>query len=152
MPKSEIQNPKSKISRGAYQLLIKLDRPSTIQIGRLGEFRFPKGYYVYTGSAMGGIEQRVARHLRKTKRFHWHIDYLLEHARVILYASRESSTRRECEFSAAMPRMDGASVPVKGFGSSDCGCVSHLAYFEKRPRQLSVEMTSELRADGRQPV
>ena len=140
------------MSKGAYQLLIKLDHPAAIQIGRLGEFRFAGGYYVYTGSAMGGIEQRVARHLSKTKRFHWHIDYLLEHGRVILYAIRESSARRECEFSSMMLEMDGASVPVKGFGSSDCGCVSHLVYFEKRPRKLSVETAGELRADSRQPV
>lgn len=135
------------MSRGTYQLLIRLDRRTVIQVGRLGEFVFARGYYVYTGSAMGGLQARIARHLGNCKRFHWHIDYLLEHARVIMYASRDSSSKRECEFSKMMVEMDGASIPVKGFGSSDCGCVSHLVYFEKRPRKLSVETASELRAD-----
>jgi Uri superfamily endonuclease len=133
---------------GAYQLLIYLDQPRLISVGKLGIFRFAKGYYIYTGSAMGGIDARVRRHLSDNKKFHWHIDYLLEHGRIIRYASRESSTRLECEFNELMARMDGAVMPVKGFGSSDCGCVSHLVYFEREPRRLAVEIANELPAHG----
>ena len=78
------------MTKGAYQLLIRLDRDQTITVGRIGRFRFPAGYYVYTGSAMNGIEARVRRHLSSRKRIRWHIDYLLEHARIIRYAIRES--------------------------------------------------------------
>jgi Uri superfamily endonuclease len=35
--------------------------------------------------------------------------------------------------------MAGAAAPVKGFGSSDCRCRSHLAYFEGLPPGLPVE-------------
>ena len=31
---------------------------------------------------MGGLDARVARHLRAEKKLHWHIDYLLERASV----------------------------------------------------------------------
>lgn len=136
------------MTRGAYQLLLRLDEPRTIRIGRLGTFGFAAGHYVYTGSAMGGLEARLARHLSSAKRFHWHIDYLLEQSSIMRYASRESSSRLECSLNAVMLAMDGAGVPVKGFGSSDCGCVSHLVYFEEEPLKLAVEILSGLRADG----
>ena len=140
------------MKRGAYQLLLRLPRDEIIRVGKLGAFRFPAGYYVYTGSAMGGLEARIARHLSKTKRFHWHIDYLLEHCSIIRYAIRESPIKRECEFNAVTLATDGAQVIVAGFGSSDCGCASHLVYFESQPRALAVEISSELRANGRKPI
>ncbi len=37
-----------------------------------------QGYYIYVGSAFGpgGVNARVSRHFRNTKKLHWHIDYL----------------------------------------------------------------------------
>ena len=87
---------------------------------------------------MGGIDARIARHLRKEKRFHWHIDYLLERCSIIRYAIEESSTRQECRVNSRTLAMDGAKVVVRGFGSSDCGCVAHLVYFEVEPLGLVV--------------
>jgi len=124
---------------GCYQLLVRLDRPKMITIGKLGTFFFPKGYYVYTGSAMRGLHARLARHFSDTKRFYWHVDFLLEHCTIIRYAIRVSSRRQECELAAATLAMEGASVPVKGFGSSDCKCAAHLVYFEAEPTQLPAE-------------
>ena len=140
------------IRKGTYQLLLKLDRPESISIGRLGIFSFPAGYYVYTGSAMGGLDARIARHLSKSKRFHWHVDYLLERCSILRYAIKESSARQECSFNSEALAMDGASVPVRGFGSSDCKCVAHLVYFEIEPQKLPVEISSELHTDGRKPI
>lgn len=122
------------MTKGVYQLLIKLDKTAMIQVGKLGEFTFPKGYYIYTGSAMGGLEARIARHLSKSKRFHWHIDYLLQQSNVIIHGSRACSEKIECEISRQTLEMDGASMPVPGFGSSDCKCISHLVYFKKKPK------------------
>lgn len=133
---------------GAYQLLIRLHRRQRISVGKLGEFDFPAGYYVYTGSAMGGIEARVARHLRSSKRMRWHIDYLLERGTILRYASRVSSTRQECAANAAVLDISGAAVVARGFGSSDCGCAAHLVYFESEPPELPVEKLGELSADG----
>lgn len=132
--------------KGVYQLLIKLDSDETIPVGKLGVITFPAGFYVYTGSAMNGLDARIARHLSKTKRFHWHIDYLLERSTVIRYAIRELEGRQverlegslslECQMNLATLALDGARVVAIGFGSSDCRCASHLAYFEREPSNL----------------
>ena len=45
---------------GLYQLYIRLAEPVNIQVGRLGTFRFPASRYVYTGSAINGLDQRSA--------------------------------------------------------------------------------------------
>jgi Uri superfamily endonuclease len=124
---------------GCYQLLIRLNRPKTITIGKLGTFFFPEGYYVYTGSAMSGLQARLSRHLSDKKRLFWHVDFLLEHCAIIRYAIRVSSRRRECKLASATIAMKGASVPVRGFGSSDCKCPAHLVHFETEPTQLPAE-------------
>ncbi|NIT57694.1 MAG: DUF123 domain-containing protein, partial [Aliifodinibius sp.] len=53
-----------------------------IRIGSLGFIDFMKGYYVYVGSALTGLEQRITRHFKVSKGehsvTHWHIDYLLK--------------------------------------------------------------------------
>ena len=108
-----------------YQIAIGLDRAARIAVGRLGEFAFPAGRYVYTGSAKRGLEARVRRHLSRAKRLHWHIDHLLAApgARVL---GVEVSDEPEC---ALNQRTRGAIV-VPGFGASDCrcGCGSHLKF------------------------
>lgn len=43
----------------SYQLLIEVSRPLRCVIGRLGEFDFPIGRYMYTGSARRNLEPRV---------------------------------------------------------------------------------------------
>jgi len=53
-----------------------------LRIGKLGIHNLPHGYYVYVGSALGGLASRLRRHLRSEKRLHWHIDYLLRQAAV----------------------------------------------------------------------
>ncbi|HID56278.1 TPA: GIY-YIG nuclease family protein [Candidatus Poribacteria bacterium] len=112
--------------KGVYQLLIRLDRSETIRIGRLGTFRFPAGYYIYTGSAMSGLVGRVSRHLRSRKRLRWHVDYLLEKAKVIGVHEIWTDERIECELNRRA--LSDAHVVAPGFGSSDCRCPSHLIY------------------------
>ena len=68
---------------GCYQLHLLLSSPASIRVGSLGDFAFPSGRYIYTGSAMNGLAARVARHLRRDKKRHWHIDYLRQYAEVI---------------------------------------------------------------------
>ncbi len=111
---------------GTYILLIELPRDCEIAVGALGPLSFPKGFYAYVGSAMGGLEARIRRHLRKVKRFHWHIDFLLQEARV-----REviplPGKRIECPLARELQR----TFPcVPRFGSSDCRCKSHLFFCE----------------------
>jgi len=85
---------------GAYQLLIRLNEARRIRVGKLGTFDFPAGWYVYTGSAMNGLTARIARHLRREKRLHWHIDYLLQHARVVGVKKYLTTARKECSLNA----------------------------------------------------
>jgi Uri superfamily endonuclease len=113
-----------------YQLHIHLSQPVRLQIGRLGEFDFPAGEYVYTGSAKRSFEARIARHMRYDKTLRWHIDYLLAamEARVTTVVRTE---RDECEMNQSHPGI----VLVPGFGASDCrnGCGSHLKYLGALP-------------------
>ena len=81
---------------GTYILLIKMGKEHTIEIGKLGFITFQKGWYVYIGSALLSLEPRIKRHLKKNKKFHWHIDYLLDHASIISVFYKEGKKREEC--------------------------------------------------------
>jgi Uri superfamily endonuclease len=118
---------------GVYNLIIKLSKSKEINIGRLGAFVFPKGFYVYTGSAQNGLEKRINRHLSSSKKFHWHIDYLLSYAKIVEVLRHKGDRNAECKLSRMIGRYDGADVIVDGFGSSDCNCATHLYYFGKMP-------------------
>ncbi|MFT3849964.1 MAG: GIY-YIG nuclease family protein [Propionivibrio sp.] len=106
-----------------YQLLIEVARAVRVSVGRLGDFEFPAGRYVYTGSAQRNFEARIRRHQSAVKRMHWHIDYLLAAPGVsIVEVLRYVDA--ECEIN----RRVVGTIPVPGFGASDCraGCISHL--------------------------
>ena len=109
--------------KGTYVLLMKLQNDSTFRIGKRGEQTFVNGYYLYVGSALNGLDQRIQRHLRKKKKMHWHIDYLLQHAEIIAVLYKESTTREECTIAETLRNKLNI---IPGFGCSDCSCTSHL--------------------------
>jgi len=111
---------------GVYHLVLRLRRARTIQVGRLGRFEFGAGYYVYTGSAMSGLEARLARHRRQRKKLWWHIDYLLRQAELVDVVAVPTQRREECERNRWVLSLPGAGVVAPGFGASDCNCVTHL--------------------------
>jgi Uri superfamily endonuclease len=112
---------------GSYVLIINVKDRRVIEVGALGEIAFEAGAYAYVGSAMGGLDARIDRHLRDDKRLHWHIDYLLQHAEVVDVVRVESEDRLECRIAAALAeRLD----VVDGFGCSDCACEGHLFHAE----------------------
>jgi Uri superfamily endonuclease len=118
--------------KGVYILFCRLKRNVDIQIGALGKISFKKGFYLYTGSAMNGLKARLERHLRKEKKFHWHIDYLLNEAVIEdIFYSEANNKNMECVNAKKLENKGG--VPVKSFGCSDCECESHLFYFTKKP-------------------
>ena len=125
----------SEPTKGAYALVLHLERKEEITVGKLGTFAFPAGYYLYAGSALGrgGLEARLARHRRRAKKLRWHIDYLLEHARLVEVWSTASTDRLECLWAQAALELPGGEIPVPGFGSSDCRCPSHLIYLVRKP-------------------
>lgn len=111
-----------------YFLLIELERENFISVGRLGDYTFAPGFYVYVGRAKRNMEARIARHLRREKKKRWHIDYLTCAASNVQYQTLPAWTGSECEL-AGMVKNRGGKVVVKGFGSSDCKCAAHLFYF-----------------------
>lgn len=116
---------------GAYVLLLRLPRKRVIQTGALGELRFEPGWYLYIGSAVRGLDARIARHKRLRKRLHWHIDYLRRACKEVVALPIRSSRRDECSVAHAISCQYHPG-PV-GFGSSDCGCHSHLFYADTNP-------------------
>jgi Uri superfamily endonuclease len=122
-------------SAGSYVLVLQLTQDARLRIGRLGLFTFEAGFYCYCGSAMGpgGLEARLARHLRQRKKPHWHVDHLLQHAVVVEIWRVPSKERLECLCAQALLGVDGASLPIPGFGSSDCTCRTHLLHFPSLP-------------------
>ncbi len=119
---------------GIYHLIIKLPWKRRIRVGKLGSFLFPKGFYVYTGSAQVGLEKRIARHLSVEKRLHWHIDYLLQFGEVVHVLTIGGEKKRECHFSDKIALRFGGSVVAVKFGSTDCRCRTHLYFFENRKK------------------
>ena len=115
---------------GVYSLLIELKKTQKIRIGNLGKFEFPKGFYIYTGSAMNSLEKRIDRHLRKNKKKFWHIDYLLsnKNAQVISILKIKTKERIECKLNKEIFKNLKGKILIKKFGSSDCNCKSHLIY------------------------
>jgi Uri superfamily endonuclease len=120
---------------GTYVLVIQMVRDTDLRVSRLGVVAFPRGYYCYVGSAMGpgGLRARLARHLRQQKKPHWHIDYLLRRAPLVETWSAPSAARLECAWVRALLQLPGATLPVRGFGSSDCHCPAHLVRFVSAP-------------------
>ena len=113
---------------GTYALVLRLDRPLTLAAGRLAPAALSPSVYVYVGSARGpgGLRGRVGRHLRADKRAHWHIDALTALAPVTRVWFVESGERRECLWAGALRALPGVTVPIAGFGASDCACDAHL--------------------------
>ncbi len=133
--------------KGSHILLIKLSEAQTISPGSLPDVHFPRGYYAYLGSALGGLESRLSRHLNRDKKRHWHVDYLLQKASIIDIIIGETNGRVECAIARAL----GSQFDViPGFGSSDCHCPSHL-FFAPKKRQMKASIMAALASLGIPP-
>ena len=128
-------------NNGTYALVIALEVGLRLRTGRLGVHSLISGYYVYTGSALGGLFGRLKYHLKSKKKLHWHIDYLLREAAIsqIWYALGQH--RLECIWNAIVKGLPGAISSIPGFGASDCQCSSHLTYFPGIPSFNLFEKT-----------
>ena len=111
--------------KGIYVLVISMKKNTSVNVGALGTVVFERGMYAYVGSAQNNVQKRVERHLRKRKPKFWHIDYLLgtRATAVLKVFFREGGRPQECRISRWIAER---GTPVIGFGSSDCGCDSHL--------------------------
>jgi Uri superfamily endonuclease len=111
---------------GAYALLIALRAPLATQAGA-ARAKLAPGLYLYCGSARGpgGLAARIARHMRREKRAHWHVDQLTCAGEVL--GAWVFPGGDECAVNAALEKLP---TPLEGFGSSDCrNCRSHLRFW-----------------------
>jgi len=118
---------------GTYALLLRCASCRRVSIGRLEVLQLRPGWYVYVGSAFGpgGLRARISHHQRVARRPHWHVDYLRRRAQMfaVWYVCGKRCEHEWARFVGAMP---GATIPLTGFGSSDCGCPTHLFSFENQ--------------------
>jgi len=114
--------------KGSYIIVLYLDKSKKIQIGKLGQLKFKKGYYAYVGSAFGpgGLKSRIKHHIEPKKSYHWHIDYLDPAVKEVWVSGY--GERLEHEWAGLLGEI--ASEKIIGFGCSDCSCESHLFYFK----------------------
>jgi len=125
---------------GTYLLLLECNYKAELVIGKLGKMNAEPGCYLYVGSAFGpgGIQARVRHHQQRALRPHWHIDYLRTVAELV-EAWCVYGPRYEHEWAHSLMQSEAAIVPLKGFGSSDCGCTTHLFYFKRKPTRAVLE-------------
>lgn len=130
--------------KGTYVLILENHANIELEIGKLGSLGFKRGWYAYVGSALSGLEHRIGRHLRASKKVHWHIDYLLASPSVELkeVVVAETGERRECEIATRM-HMHLDAIPH--FGCSDCICHSHL-FFASHFTELEEEVYRSFQA------
>jgi sugar fermentation stimulation protein A len=121
----------AKANSGVYLLVLKLEASFTLPIPRIGSPELMPGWYVYVGSAKTNLHQRIARHLRKRKKLHWHIDYLLQQSSSVKAFPIRTAADLECRL--ARDVLKSAAAQVDGFGCSDCSCDSHLFFFPENP-------------------
>jgi Uri superfamily endonuclease len=133
---------------GTYILVCQSRQAGFVVAGGLGRLSISEGYFLYVGSALGpgGLRARLAHHMRPALKPHWHIDYLRTVAPLRQIWFCYGQERREHDWASALHELPGASVPFPGFGSSDCGCESHLFFFEECPTRAAL--AAALRLSG----
>jgi sugar fermentation stimulation protein A len=109
---------------GSYLVILHLPGKTKIEVGNLGRIQFDPGHYIYVGSARKNLFQRMQRHRRLVKSFFWHIDYLRAKAEFVASLAIRTQDDLECAVAQAMKKIAGWEI--RGFGSSDCSCPSHL--------------------------
>ena len=111
--------------KGTYVLFLLFLSDLETEVGSLGHIFLHAGWYCYVGSAMGGLDQRVSRHLAHDKTVRWHIDRLTVAADDMFAMEHEGDEIPECTLGRILEDA-GAKPVVDGFGCSDCGCHTHL--------------------------
>ncbi|KYK25370.1 endonuclease [Thermoplasmatales archaeon SG8-52-4] len=127
--------------KGSYILLINLENDQVIRIGKLGDISFNKGFYLYIGSALNGLENRLKRHFKADKKKHWHIDYFLRYGKIINAYYKESNAKEECDI---VNNFENKLLSIPGFGCSDCKCKSHLFYEDNSNILNNIDLSSFL--------
>ncbi len=138
---------------GTYALIFSAYQKSHLKIGKLGTLHLKPGFYIYVGSAFGpgGLKARIAHHCEKPARLHWHLDYLASLLKLTEIWYTYDPIHREHQWAKTIASTRGASVPLDGFGSSDCRCKSHLFYFDTVPsgRSFRRNLSARYKKQGK---
>ncbi|ACM24098.1 GIY-YIG nuclease family protein [Thermotoga neapolitana] len=100
--------------KGTYILLLKLEKSVTLKHGKKTSQLKP-GYYAYVGSAMGGFSKRIPRYFLGPQKKHWHIDHLLDHAKIAGLVMFHGKRLEEKIAGVLSSYFEG----IEGFGASD---------------------------------
>lgn len=147
------ENPLLEMSRlpgvpGTYILLLRVDSPCAVVVGRLGTATLAPGWVLYAGSAFGpgGLAARLGHHLRPASKPHWHIDYVRAALKLCEIWVCASPQQLEHRFAAILHSTPGSSIPLPRCGASDCRCVAHLFHFAAcpAPQLLAAESPAAL--------
>ncbi|MBK7106815.1 MAG: GIY-YIG nuclease family protein [Ignavibacteriae bacterium] len=119
-----------------YVLEIKILRKCNIEVRKFGRLNFEKGFYYYVGSAQKNLKQRILRHISKTKKLHWHVDFITSNENSIIknvFILPNNSKKEECNFVNFLETEFKLLHKIKNFGNSDCNnCISHLLFSKKK--------------------
>ena len=138
--------------KGNYIIVFRLQERTRQNIPRFNDVNLDPGYYLYCGSVHGngGLKGRSTRHLTRSSKKFWHIDFLKEclHPFEIWY--QISLKKNECSFCKLLHNQMGREIPIKGFGSSDCRnkCESHLVRFHQKTNLDNVFIKLNSEFDG----
>jgi sugar fermentation stimulation protein A len=120
---------------GIYYIVLWNDKDRLIDCGSLGNLKFKKGYYIYSGSGKNNLFKRIEHHRKKKKKKHWHMDYITAEMKIKADIPVITDEYKECDLAEILDKNSGE--PVKNFGSTDCKCFSHLHYFKDNPIEKS---------------
>jgi len=138
---------------GTYALFLDMEREVQMQVGALGPCTFPRGVHVYAGSAMRGLQTRLARHVRREKTIHWHVDRLttVSGCQVLGAVVFTSPVHQECEIVGYLTSSEDAEVRPSCFGASDHACRGHLVWLgeEASTLQETIALLTNRSTGGR---
>jgi len=120
---------------GTYALFLVLDEGFSQDVGSLGRHRFPRGTYIYAGSAVSGLRPRLMRHARSDKKVHWHVDRLTSRSecQVVGAVTFGPDGPSECQIVSVLTQLPWTVVAPPRFGASDHDCPGHLVRLGERP-------------------
>lgn len=151
-----IESPSDRLrsAPGTYALLLRAEESRAVEVGALGKMAVRPGAYVYVGSAFGpgGLRARVERHVRGDGARHWHVDHLRVVTAVDAVWYTHDAERRECTWASILRARPTATVPLAGFGASDCDCPAHLVRFDTPPRFDAVRRHLHAACPDHDPV
>jgi len=119
-------------------LIISVSKDFEIIVGCLGKVLFKKGNYIYIGSSKGCLEARLRRHLKRNKKIYWHIDYLLNNKKAQISRIWVIQKSIECKTADVFNEQPISEIVKKGFGSSDCKCLTHLFYINDKEKAEKI--------------